>query len=182
MAALKTHPPQPPPAYSRHSLFFWSAIRRIFLLRLYGWDLPCVCKLLWFPCTLLLLLGPAGRWLTGWHSPEQFGGFHQARRPTLSQGAVYQSGKRVGKLGFLLHRELSDHFVKAFIVSLSAELSLEWNIYNIWLQAFLIPQVSASWDTMSHLQLFYLWSSYIITPVGLDMTFMMEGKAFSGTY
>lgn len=83
-----------PLAYSQHSLFFWSAIRRFFFLWLYGWALPSPFKILWFPC--MLLLGPAGRWLMAWHSPEQSEGFLRAYRPTLSHISVSETWGKIG--------------------------------------------------------------------------------------
>lgn len=92
-------PPTTPLVYSQHSLFFWSAIRRIFSCGSMAMALPCPCKIMWFPC--MLLRGPVGLWLTGWHSPEQCEAFHRARRPTLFYWAIYQSVKREGKLGYI---------------------------------------------------------------------------------
>lgn len=124
LAALK--PPTPP-----DTVYSFEVPLLGFFPWLYDWVLPDPCKILWFACTLLL--GPAGRWLTGWHSPEQCEGFH---RPTLSQWAIYisQWNKREN------WDRMDDFFTqgtswplckKAFIVSLSAKLLLEWNIYNI---------------------------------------------------
>ena len=79
-----------------------------FFLWLYGWVLPYPCKILWFPCTLLLLL--LLLLLLPGDTPQS-----SSVRPVTGTEPCVSVSETRGKIGMIFYKgELPDRFVESF--------------------------------------------------------------------